>query len=144
MAVVVVVGSTAVAGAVEAHISEDFLDVHLPAGSPDIAQCPTDCPHVVHLPADFPAAEDLVVDLLVAAEELVVADLPNMRRSAARGAIAEEGIQVATAEDPVEVGCPDTPTEATIILEGITEATIGTIIEVMPRMEQLLGFSLVG
>jgi len=73
-----------------------------------------------------------------------VEDLPNMRRSAPPGAIAEVDIEVVTAEHPMEAGFRDTTTEATIILEDITEAIIGTTIEDMPLMEQPLDFSLVG
>ena len=67
-----------------------------------------------------------------------------MRHTAARGATAEEDIAVVTVGGPMGAGFRDTTTEATIILEDITEAIIGTTIEDMPLMEQPLDFSLVG
>ncbi len=153
MAVAMVVGPTV--AAVEADISEDSLDVHLPAGFRDIVHLPAGFPDmvgfppvgildIVHIPAGFPVAENYPVDLLVAAEELIVEDLPNMLPSAVQGAIAEEDIEPVIAGDLREVGFRHTTTEATIILEDTTEVTIGTIIEDMPPMEQPLGFFSVG
>jgi hypothetical protein len=144
IAVVAVVGSTVVAGEVEVDISEDSLDVHFPAGFPDVAHLPTDFPDA-QCPADFPVAGDLAMDLIAAVADLIVEELHNMRPLAARGAIAEEDmLRVATAEHPMEAGFRDTTTEATIIPEDTTEATTDTIIGDMPHMEQRLGSSLAG
>ena len=70
--------------------------------------------------------------------------------TAARGAtvpieeaIVEGTMEAATAAT-TGTTLGDTTTEATIIPEDTTEATIGTIIEDMPLMEQLLGFFLAG
>jgi hypothetical protein len=123
------------AGGVEADIPESSLEdtadslVNIPEGSLD-----------VDLPVDFLDK----ADSLVAIEDLVAADLANLRRSAALGAIAEEDIEVGTAGDTAEVMLRDITMEDTTIPEDTMAGTTGTTIKDMPRMEQPLGFSSAG
>jgi hypothetical protein len=97
---------------------------------------------LVDIPEDsLETADSLVVeDSLVAIEDLVVADLANIRRSAALGAIAEEDMEAVTVGDTAEVMLRDITMEDTTMAEDTMEGTTGTIIEDMPHMEQPLGF----
>ena len=78
-----------------------------------------------------PATED------PAAEELI----NLIRPEATRATVLIREVPVEHLE---EVMSPEVIMDGTTIPEDITEVTIGTIIEDMPLMEQLLGFSLAG
>ena len=135
---VVRVEVTVVAGDVEeVDIPEDSLE----DTADSLVDIPKDCLDV-DLPVDFlKTADSLVVeDPLVAIEDLVAADLANIRRSAALGAIAEEDTGVVTVGATAEVMFLDITMEDTTMAADIMEGTAGTIIEDMPHMEQPLGF----
>jgi hypothetical protein len=126
-------------------LPEDSLDVDLPVDfletadslvvEDSLAAIPEDSLDV-DLPVDFLETEDSLATI----EDIVAADLANIRRLAALGAIVEEDMEAVTVGDTAEVMLRDITMEGTTIPEDTMEGTTGTIIEDMPRMEQPLGF----